>query len=685
MAGFIRRFDYNPGTEVISQIEGLVIIDNPQPGAVQGASTGVACLIGEFPDVTYGVSVDGSGLVTTRARPVQIFSPADLQIKVGVLDPTLGDFGLSCGNGHAELANKTFSQLVVVPINIASGQGVRLFRVLPPCASVTNASPFVPLTGGVVQAGTSFRASSGIIKTAKRVVFTDLQPITTGVGGTTVAALSAATQTFTAAPGFDWAAIVRPDGTLGARKGDVLVIGSTDGSALSVDQGTYRVSVTPGAGVNIVVEMMNGTAFPWVGVTPTPWRLHFSSDADTAPVIVVGSTTPGGYDFNDAGGANVPARPITDSTGAVGGAVAYGILTLMTPVTAPTALSATFWDPLSGLSGLTHPTVALAYTAAIQQPNAPSVAGLDTLYGTCIAALVSEQLPGREVDLLWCARKSATIRSLGLQHVLTVNQRGISRLFLVSPPLSTVTVDTAGSATYPGVAVSRNERQIYAWPGVQTLIDGTQDERIKRADGTVGTSGVQDTTFDGWVASLLSVLRPELDAGQAGPPVPATFAAILGYQSGLPVELGIDQYIFMKQLGICGYRLDRTSGSIIQSSVTTSLLSGQTTINRRRMADFIEDSLAQALVQFVKNIASQENRDSAVAEVVSVLDQLRSQTNPANQRIQDYSVDDKSGNTPDLEAQGIFAIVVKVRMLPIDRFIVLNVQVGESVQISTQI
>lgn len=685
MAGFIRRFDYNPGNDVITQIEGLTIIDNPQPGAIQGASTGFACVIGEYADMTYAIQADGAGLITSHLRPVRIFSQADFLMKAGLLDLTLGDFGKYCGNGWVETANRTFTQLAILPVNLCSGQGIRLFRVLPPCQSVTQSLPFVPVVGAVVQAGTPFNASSGVIKTGQRAVFTNLDPIARGVGGSTTTAVSAATQDFVADTGFVWANIVRPDGTLGARKGDVLVIGNTTGSALAADTGTYRVNATPvvGDGATIELQSMNGANFAWTGNAAMPWRLHFSSDADTAPVVVRGSTTPGGYDANDAGGFVLGARPLTDSTGSASGSTAYPVSTPMTPVVAPTSLSATFWDPLSGLAGLTHPVVALTFTAATQAANVTNSSTVDALYTAAINVMVSEQDPAREIDILWCARKSATIRSALYQHAIIVNQRGISRLVLVSPPLDTVTVDQVAANTYPGVPVSRSERQVYCWPGVRMQVNGASGTLVKRADGTTTSDGVIDIGFDGWVAALLSVLRPELDAGQAGPPVPQAFAGILGYQTGLPVELGIDSYIFLKQLGVCDFRMDRNAGPIIQSAITTSLVSGQTRINRRRMADYIEDSLANRLVMFVKNIATQENRDAAASEAVAFLEELKNPTNPSNQRISDYLVNTTEGNTPELEAQGIWALNVYVRMLPIDRYIVLNVTVGENVTIAT--
>ena len=74
MSGFVRRYSYYPGTETIALIEGVIIVDLPPPGSVQGVSTGVTGLVGEFTDVSSAVRVDSSGNVTTRCKPVEIFS-----------------------------------------------------------------------------------------------------------------------------------------------------------------------------------------------------------------------------------------------------------------------------------------------------------------------------------------------------------------------------------------------------------------------------------------------------------------------------------------------------------------------------------------------------------------------------------------------------------------------------------
>jgi len=689
--GFIRRFGYFPGTEVITQIEGVVVVDLPPPGGVQGVGVGVACVVGEFADCSYAVSVNSSGVVSTKIRPVEVFSATDLINKVGGFDETLGEFGISEGNGFAALRSKKFARLVVVPINLASANGCRYFRELPLGTTQTNPNPVVPVTGATIAAGREFRAAGlpqSRLRVAARVQFTALAPIATGVGGSTTNAAAAATQTFTATGGFDWTTIVRPDGTLGARKGDILVIGNNNAGARqplpsggNLGAGTYRVASDPSSGATISLERLDGANFAFVTATAIPWRLHYASDADSAPVLVPGSATPGGYGAGDVGGYTVPTRPLTDSSGAqTDGTYATGLV--LSPVVTPTALTGSSWDGLSGLGGRLMPGVGggIAFTVALQGINRPANATLDAAYSTAIDSLLAEEQPARDVNILWTARKSSTIRNKVKTHVLDASSRAVGRMGVLSPDLAQQTTTAVIADADPGVGANRDERIVYSWPGAQVFVQEAVGFRLRTADSNTTIDGILDQTFDGWVSAVLSNLPPERNPGQAAPPVPQVLAPVLGIQRGV-TDLSMSEYIQLRAAGIAALKMDRTVGPVIQSGVTTSLVSGQKNINRRRMADFIEDSLAQRLVQFVKLPQTQQLKDAAVGEVDAFLDSLLSPNNPAAQRIAGYQIDDRSGNTPELEAQGIYVIIVRVRTLATADFIVLQAQIGERVQL----
>ena len=686
MAGFIRRFPYVPGNEVLSAIEGVAILDLPPAGSIEGSNTGIACCVGEFADMTYACAVDGTGAVTEDVRPQQVLTAGDLLNDFGGWDETLGDFADSEGNGFVALRSKVFAGLVLAPVFLASNYGFRFWRELPLCTSTTSAIPVVPVEGAQVAAGREFRsASGGRVRLGKRVVFTALDTITTGVGGATTAAAAAATQNFTVA-GADFSAIVRPDGGIGIKKGDVIVIGNNNIGARQplaggggIGAGTYRVAADAGSGSPTVLtlEQMDGTNFFFVNAATIPYRIHVSSDADSAPVFVVGVTTPGGYKASEAGGYSVPVRPLTNFAGAAVDGT-WTANSALTPLSVPTALTGSTADPLSGLTGRTHISGAAAFTQNVQAPNAASHASIDTLYQSALARTISDLAPLAEITIIWCARTSATIRSELKSNALAASKVSKGRVAVVAPDLDTVTTANAVSDSSPGVGATRDERVTYTWPGVQISVPEAVNTRISTADGLTTIDGILDVRMDGFLASILSNLNPELNPGQAAEPVPSLMAAVRGVQRGVS-RLELNDYILLKSRGVAAVRMDRTSGPIIQSGVTSSLTSGQKNINRRRFADFIQDSAAARLVQYSKLPITNRNKDSMLGELVDFLESLLSTDNPAAQRIESYSVDPKSGNSKETLAANIYVLIAKVKMLATSDTIVLQTDVGNNV------
>ena len=690
MAGFIRRYSFFPGIEVITQIEGVVIVDLPPPGAVTGVSTGVVACVGEFEDMTYATSVDGSGAVTTNIEPQEIFSGKDLIDKVGGFDECLGDFGLSDGNGYVALRNKTFTRLIVAPVNLASAQGMRFTRQLPLSITPTNPLPVVPVQGGTVAAGREFRTGAARVRVGARVNFTAFSPIAVGVGGVTTVVATALTQQFTVA-GADFSAITRPDGALGIKKGDIVVIGNNNAGAVQplpgagLGAGTYRVAsdAVSGSPTVLVLEQLTGGTFAFVAATTIPWRIHVSSDADSAPVIVLGNSVPGGYAALDIGGFSTPVRPLTNFTGANTDG-SWTAATVVTPQQVPVALTGSSWDPLSGLQGQVMPTGGLTFTAAVQGPNPPSSATIDALYGTVFDALVSNLAPVSDVNVVFSARTSATIRAKIKSHVLDASAKALGRMGTLRPALSLYTTAAAVATADPGVGANRDERIIYNWPGVTTFIPEAVNYRLKTADGLTTIDGNLDVGSDGFMCAILSNLPPERNPGQATAPVPQIMAPVLGIQRGI-AKLEQNDYIALRTNGISAPRIDRTAGPIFQSGITSSLVSGQKNISRRRMADFIEDSIASRLVMFSKLPLTTSNKDGALAEADAFMASLLSADNPAAQRIDSYSLDDKSGNTPATLALGVYVIIVRCRLTPTADFIVLQSEIGEGVITTTHL
>lgn len=660
MSGFIRRFGYFPGSEVITQIEGVVIIDTPPPGAVQGTGTGTVVLVGECADASYAVNVTTAGSFTPRCSPVEAFSPQDMLNKMGGFDETIGNFGGAMGNAFVAVRNKRFARLVLAPVdNVTPGAGTgwacRFWRELPTNISATNPAPIVPVTGGVISAGREFRNGSNRARIAKRVVFTDFVAFKTGTDGSVTTAGAAATQVFTSASG-DFV-------NQGVKVGDILVSGVI-GTSLGANANTYRI--TAFTATTLTVQRLDGVNFAFTTEASLPYRVHVASTADTAGAIAAVNVV-----LSGASGYAVPCRPLDATIAAA---------TTLTPTVAPSAGTATSWDTLSGLTGVTHPTGALTYDANVHAPNAANNATIDARYGLAIDALLSDDYPARDINIGYCARTSSTIRAKGRSHELVASARGLTRRWINSPDLAQQTLQAVSADADPGVGANRDQRLDYAWPGCVNSIPEAVGFTLATSDGKTTADGILDEPTNGWLASVESMLPPERNPGQAAEPVPTVLAPILGFQRGVS-NLGLNEYITLRQKGIAALRFDKTVGPIFQSGITTSLLSGEKNIARRRMADFIQDSMSNRLVQFCKLPMTNQLKDGALAELDAFLNELKSPNNPAAQRIDDYQLDDVSGNTPELTASGVYVIIVRVRLLATADFIVLQTEIGEGVTI----
>jgi hypothetical protein len=682
MSGFVRRFTSFPPNDVLTAIEGINIIDLPPPGSTSGLNENVVAVVGEFADMSWATVVDSAGVISTLVEPQEVVSGQDLLNKFGGWDSTLGNFGGDQGNGFAAVRNKSFGRLIVAPVNLCSASGVRVWRQLPTCKSATDPTPIIPTSAAAVAAGTVFSRTAGPadrLSLGVRVFFTADEAYKTATDGSTTTATSATTQTFTSATG-TFLTLARPDGKVGVEAGDILVLGVIGGGgALGTNANTYRVvSVTDAS--NIVVQMLDGSNFVLTTGAAQPYRLHPGPAADSFGSGAASLLT-------SQGSFTVPVRPTTNGAGtgssATDGTWATG--SAIGPLVAPPAGTATTWDPLSGLTGKVGPTTAVAFTAAVQAPNAVSAAGLDALYSTAIDALLIDATPMSEVAHVWSARKSLLIRSKLRSHVLTASQNGVGRTTSISPSLNISSVTALTTVTGdadPGVGANRDERVFYHWPPIKTFVPEAVGAYIKRADGTTGTDGILDSSSDGWMSAILGNLPPERNPGESSPTTKQVLAPVLGYATNVPT-LDINAFKLLRLRGISGIRMDKDVGPVFQSGITTSLTPGQKNISRRKMADFIEDSLASALKPFAKLLATDQLKDGVIGQANDFLTELLSPDQPARARISGFTLDPKGGNTPAAEAKGIFVLVIRVRTLASADFITLQFEVGEGVVLSS--
>lgn len=659
MAGFIRRFTSYPGTEQLTAIEGVNILDMPPPGSVQGVGVGTACIVGEFVDMRYAGIEDGTGGWTVKTQPVEVFSGKDMLDKVGGFDATLGDFGGAGGNGFVSQRNKKWSRLILAPISLASPKCARVFRKLPTNTSATNPAPVVPISAGSVDAGREFKTSLGVkVRLATRVTFASTDAYLTGIGASVTEGLYGPAET--GAVGFSGGQKFLT-GTSPVAVGDILVLGVIGAAgAQGTNADTYRVTEVSGEDT-LVVEKMDGGNFNWATGVSLAWRLHAWDCADSADGA---SGTAAAY--------TLPARPMTAT-------ITEGLV--LEPVSAEAAPTATACVPLAGLRFMVQSGGDGLVFAAQQGNNAVNSSALDTLYSNALASLITEELPAREINLVVCSRKSSTIRSSMKAHVLAASASQLGHECFVAPQLTSQSLSPLLGDADPGVGANRDERVIFCWPGAQTFIPEASGIKIKTATGTYTTDGILDTHWDEWVASLCSVIPPERNPGEFSGFTSEVLAGILGVQRGVS-GLGMNEYIAMRRAGIAGLRMDKKVGAILQSGITTSLESGRKNINRRRMADFIEDSLAARFVIFSKRLLSEELKGIVTGETFDFLQELLSPNNPAAQRISGFIIDRKSGNTPELEAKGIWFLIVKVRTLASMDALVLQCEIGEGVTVT---
>jgi len=670
-AGFVRRYTSFPSIEEIQKIEGSVIVDLPPPASITGVGTGVVNVVGEFQDMTFAVKFNVPGVVPTNIfstlpQTVEIFSAADLTAKTGGFDETLGEFGKSFGNGFVMIRNKKFARLLCTPINLASPQGIRVWRHLPTNASITNPAPSVPMAPATLPAGYMLKsATGGRVKTAAPVVFQSTDALVTGVNGATGVEAAVLFFTFTSAG----ATFV----TSGVQEGDAVALGVIGGTLENGSQaGTYRVRSVTSETVLVLETQDQISTFTSAGFAAFVFRVHPGNTADSG----------GAHQALEPEAYVVPARPILNTAGlAVDGS--YAVNAPLPPLVAPPAATANTWDIFSGLSAAANP-IAMVFTAAIQKANAANSTSMESLYQTALDATITEDLPAHDINLVLCSRLGSTYRTMLKQHEITASAEGFGRTTQTAPTLDTLSKSTVTGNTGEGVGFARHQRLDFSWPGVQTLIPEAIGFTIACADGSTTRDGLLDVPYSGWLTSLCSNLAPERNPGELSDITVAIHSTIRGFQRGAP-SLRMSDYVTFKAKGIAAPRNDPDSGFVLQSGITSSITDGERNINRQRMSDFIGDTLGRRFNLYAKLPLTEDLKDTIESEATSFLDGLLSTNNPNAQRISAYQVDRKSGNIPALEARGIFVVIIRVRTLSTLDQIVLQNEIGEGVVIVTEL
>jgi hypothetical protein len=741
MSVFVRRFRQFPPIEQLTSIESMNVVDLTPPFPTTGVGTGTLLIVGEFEDGPFAGGDDSSNwdAASKGQGPQEIYSSEDYRQRFGGFGYTYGstNYSNACARRHlSELWNgngflKTkfvraqrmvlarvdtsvgsvaFSNLACIeggtgPFNCEPGQQISATTDQGGPASSTalaavkataagTAGTFPTLFAGGEQIGITIDSNPEVIvtfsaadQTNSQVVsrinaalgFTsavlntgqvDITGIVRGTAGSVVlrniTTGTLATLGHTAGTTAGTGNVGNIDAVTSAEIATIVnatvALSSIDCAARVSQDGRIRIcSTTPAVGT---INITSTTLSTVLGLTPVATTVAAGTHA--------AGTIPAGTRVRTAGGAEwVTMQTLTISEGTsaspVGGPYVVKVRPALDDGTATGTSAATVVtvvdQPTFGELAVTNPQ---ALTAAKDEP------AVDSAYQTAFDRTLVPSGVTREINFSLCARQSDAIRALMKSNAEDASSHGcFGRKALVSAPIG-----FSQSQAIAQVALNRLDRVSYTWPGLRVRIPEIAEIGTAGGLGFSG-DGVITVRADGPLASINCQIPPEDNPGQQTNLIDLFFEV-----EQTPTPLNETSYVALRAAGICAPRVDRVSGTIFQSGITTSLEAALKTQARRKMADFIQDSLSDRLISFGKKPSTQENRDAIRAIVDQFLSELRSASNPALQRIEDYSVDETSGNTPDTLARGIFVIILKVRTLASLDFMVLQTEIGEAVTVT---
>lgn len=210
-------------------------------------------------------------------------------------------------------------------------------------------------------------------------------------------------------------------------------------------------------------------------------------------------------------------------------------------------------------------------------------------------------------------------------------------------------------------------RVIYAYPYVQTSINGVLVYQPPAS----------------WLASILTQTAPQVD------PAFTKNAQFLVGITALKVSLTRANYINLKDAGICSFEFDSEIGFKVKSGIVTQIAdSSKVTILRRRMADYLTNSVGKFLKNYQNAVNSKENRSLVKGAILGFVQSLQNDgILPKDSEVKTGKatlVDTESANTDLSIAAGFFKIIWKQRIYSAMRYIVLSAEIGESVVVTEQ-
>jgi hypothetical protein len=227
--------------------------------------------------------------------------------------------------------------------------------------------------------------------------------------------------------------------------------------------------------------------------------------------------------------------------------------------------------------------------------------------------------------------------------------------------------DVAAALSDAALNKDADGRIVYAYPWLEATIDGASTF----------------TSPASWYASVMSQTAPSVD------PAFTSNTQFLSGVTALKKTLTRADYINLKDGGVSAFELDRDIGFKIKSGVVTQTAnSSKTQVLRRRMADWITDSISVFLKSFQNAPNTKENRDAVNGAILDWVNQQESLgILPSDSEVQDgfaKLVDTESLNTNLSIGQGFFRILYKQRIFSAMRFIVLQAEIGQTVVVTEE-
>lgn len=302
---------------------------------------------------------------------------------------------------------------------------------------------------------------------------------------------------------------------------------------------------------------------------------------------------------------------------------------------------------------------------------------IDAVYVRAIETTKALDSAAAEANIIFSARQSNVIRRALRSNVLEASKVCQGRVACIRPPIGTSKTAARSNVAEPGVGAYRSQRVIYTFPQVNMFVPpialrGTLGGEGFTADGNVNVGA------DGMMASILSQLAPEEDPGQL-----TDFTSAVNSLDTTISNLQMEDYIAFKASGIASPRMDG-GVMIFQSGVTSvdpKAAPNLVNIARRRMADFIEDSVAKRVKSYSKRLSTMMRRKAVLTEIRAFADELLGRNGTTPQRIAGYSLTDKE-NTADTLGKGLYRIDLSVRNLASLGSIVIATTVGETVEVT---